>query len=56
MRAEQATKPAGAETWHRILNAIELLQAKVSAEGETTLIRPLQWQPTRSPIHPKTRL
>ena len=25
---------AGAETWHRILNAIERLQAKVPAEGE----------------------
>ena len=25
---------AGAETWHRILNAIERLQAKASAEGE----------------------
>jgi hypothetical protein len=23
-----------AETWHRILNAIERLQAKASAEGE----------------------
>jgi hypothetical protein len=26
---------AGAETWHRILNAIERLQAKAPAEGET---------------------
>jgi hypothetical protein len=25
---------AGAETWHRILNAIERLQAKAPAEGE----------------------
>jgi len=25
---------AGAETWHRILNAIERLQAKMPAEGE----------------------
>jgi hypothetical protein len=25
---------AGAETWHRILNAIEQLQAKAPAEGE----------------------
>jgi hypothetical protein len=25
---------AGAETWHRILNAIERLQAKAAAEGE----------------------
>jgi hypothetical protein len=25
---------AGAETWHRILNAIERLQAKVPADGE----------------------
>jgi hypothetical protein len=25
---------AGAETWHRILNAIERLQAKVPAEWE----------------------
>jgi hypothetical protein len=25
---------AGAETWHRILNAIERLQAKKPAEGE----------------------
>jgi hypothetical protein len=25
---------AAAETWHRILNAIERLQAKVPAEGE----------------------
>ena len=25
---------AGAETWHRILNAIERLQAKVPPEGE----------------------
>jgi hypothetical protein len=25
---------AGAETWHRILNAIERLQAKQPAEGE----------------------
>jgi hypothetical protein len=25
---------AGAETWHRILNAIEWLQAKAPAEGE----------------------
>jgi Family of unknown function (DUF6961) len=25
---------AGAETWHRILNAIERLQARVPAEGE----------------------
>jgi hypothetical protein len=25
---------AGAETWHRILNAIERLQAKALAEGE----------------------
>jgi hypothetical protein len=24
---------AGAETWHRILNAIERLQAKAPAEG-----------------------
>ena len=27
---------AGAETWHRILNAIERLQAKAPAEGEAT--------------------
>jgi hypothetical protein len=27
---------AGAETWHRILNAIERLQAKAPAEGERT--------------------
>ena len=26
--------PAGAETWHRILNAIERLQAQNPAEGE----------------------
>jgi hypothetical protein len=26
---------AGAETWHRILNAIERLQAKAPAEGES---------------------
>jgi hypothetical protein len=26
---------AGTETWHRILNAIERLQAKAPAEGET---------------------
>jgi hypothetical protein len=26
---------AGAETWHRILNAIERLQATKPAEGET---------------------
>jgi triphosphoribosyl-dephospho-CoA synthetase len=26
----------GAETWHRILNAIERLQAKAPAEGEAT--------------------
>jgi len=25
---------AGAETWHRILNAIERLQAKAPADGE----------------------
>jgi hypothetical protein len=25
---------AGAETWHRIVNAIEHLQAKAPAEGE----------------------
>jgi hypothetical protein len=25
---------AGAETWHRILNAIERLQAKAPTEGE----------------------
>jgi hypothetical protein len=25
---------AGAETWHRILNAIERLEVKVPAEGE----------------------
>ena len=25
---------AGAETWHRILNAIERLQAEAPAEGE----------------------
>jgi hypothetical protein len=25
---------AGAETWHRILNAIERLQAEVPADGE----------------------
>jgi hypothetical protein len=25
---------AGAETWHRTLNAIERLQAKAPAEGE----------------------
>jgi hypothetical protein len=25
---------AGAETWHRILNAIERLQAKAPSEGE----------------------
>jgi hypothetical protein len=25
---------AGAEVWHRILNAIERLQAKAPAEGE----------------------
>ena len=38
--AERADQPldegdmAGAETWHRILNAIERLQAKAPAEGE----------------------
>jgi hypothetical protein len=26
---------AGSETWHRILNAIERLQATAPAEGET---------------------
>jgi hypothetical protein len=26
--------PAGAEAWHRILNAIERLQAKAPAKGE----------------------
>jgi len=37
MRAEQLQDEgdtAGAETWHRILNAIERLQAKWPAEGE----------------------
>ena len=36
-RAEQLLDEgdmAGAETWHRILNAIERLQAKAPAEGE----------------------
>jgi hypothetical protein len=36
-RAEQFQEDgdmAGAETWHRILNAIERLQAKAPAEGE----------------------
>ena len=28
---------AGAETWHRILNAIERLQAKAPAEGKGAL-------------------
>jgi hypothetical protein len=38
--SERADQPldegdmAGAETWHRILNAIEGLQAKAPAEGE----------------------
>jgi hypothetical protein len=37
MRADQMLDEgdmAGAETWHRILNAIERLQAKAPAEGE----------------------
>jgi hypothetical protein len=36
-RAEQFQEDgdmAGAETWHRILNAIERLQAKTPTEGE----------------------
>jgi hypothetical protein len=36
-RAEQFQEDgdmAGAETWHRILNAIERRQAKAPAEGE----------------------
>jgi hypothetical protein len=31
---KRARVMAGAETWHRILNAIERLQAKAPAEGE----------------------
>jgi hypothetical protein len=34
---------AGAETWHRIINAIERLQAKAPAEGEKVHKR--RWQP-----------
>jgi len=37
MRADQLLDEgdmAGAETWHRILNAIERLQARAPAEGE----------------------
>ena len=37
MRADQMLDEgdmAAAETWHRILNAIERLQAKAPAEGE----------------------
>jgi hypothetical protein len=37
MRADQLLEEgdmAGAETWHRILNAIERLQARAPAEGE----------------------
>jgi hypothetical protein len=28
---------AGTETWHRVLNAIERLQAKAPGEGEAVL-------------------
>jgi hypothetical protein len=36
---------AGAEVWHRILNAIERLQAKAPAEGEKVHYRPALGNP-----------
>jgi hypothetical protein len=43
--SERADQPldegdmAGADTWHRILNAIERLQAKAPAEGEKVQLK-----------------
>jgi hypothetical protein len=41
---------AGAETWHRILNAIERLQAKAPAEGERRAVGAASSGPPPLPI------